>query len=230
MYFGKNLQVLRKMTGMTQEALAEKMNVSRQTVSKWETDSVYPEIDKLIELCSLFNCSVDQLLREDMSFSSEAYSEIRIVCIKSMRYIRYAVISRDPESDAISHVRGWAQQLDIADPEIIGWDFPMLSQEQINVFHMHGYAAALVLPENKEIADVDAEVLSQPEQRYVVITIKDPMAAPFVVIPNAYKALMMHIAINGIKDKRDSSVICCFEKEYCDADGVDCMDVYIAIE
>lgn len=230
MCFGKNLQVLRKMTGMTQEALAEKMNVSRQTVSKWETDAVYPEIDKLIELCGLFNCSVDQLLREDMSFSSEAYSEIRTVILKPMRYIRYAVISRDPESDAISHVKGWAQQLEIAKPEIIGWDFPMLSQEQINVFHMHGYVAALVLPENKEITDIEAEVLSQPEQRYVVITIKDPMSAPFVLIPNAYKALMMHMAINGIKDKRDSSVICCFEKEYYGADGEYYMDVYIAIE
>ena len=55
MSFGKNLQLLRKMRNrMTQEELAEKLQVSRQTVSKWELDTVYPEINKLIELCELF--------------------------------------------------------------------------------------------------------------------------------------------------------------------------------
>ncbi len=230
MLFSKNLQILRKMTGMTQEMLAEKMNVSRQTVSKWESGTACPELDKLVELCGLFNCTVDRILREDMNFSSEAYSEIRTVTLESIKYIRYAVISCEPESDAISHVKGWAEQLGIEKPEIIGWDFPMLSQEQINVFHMHGYAAALVLPEGKEASAIGAEVLSQDKQKYVVITINDPMAAPFVVIPNAYKALMMHMAINGIKDKRDDSVICCFEKEYYGDDGTYYMDVYIAVE
>ncbi len=39
MNFGKNLQILRKMTGMTQEELAERINVSRQTISKWELEA-----------------------------------------------------------------------------------------------------------------------------------------------------------------------------------------------
>ena len=57
MSFGKNLQFLRHLKGnMTQEDLAEKMNISRQTVSKWELDTVQPEMDKAIELCRLFNC------------------------------------------------------------------------------------------------------------------------------------------------------------------------------
>lgn len=60
MSFGQNLQFLRKMYhGMTQEELAEKMGISRQTVSKWELDAAYPEMEKVIELCKLFSCSMD---------------------------------------------------------------------------------------------------------------------------------------------------------------------------
>ena len=52
MSFGKNLQYLRQLSaGMTQETLAEKLNVSRQTISKWEMDAANPEMDKALELC-----------------------------------------------------------------------------------------------------------------------------------------------------------------------------------
>ena len=63
MSFGQNVQFLRKMRNkMTQEELADKLGVSRQTVSKWELDTAYPEMNKLIELCNLFSCSMDQLV------------------------------------------------------------------------------------------------------------------------------------------------------------------------
>lgn len=79
MSFGQNIQFLRKMhKGMTQEELAEKVGVSRQTVSKWELDSTYPEMDKVISLCNLFSCSMDKLVREDISMINEAYSNIRV--------------------------------------------------------------------------------------------------------------------------------------------------------
>ena len=50
MTFGENLQFLRKRSGMTQEDLAEQMEVSRQSVSKWESNSAYPEMDAIIRL------------------------------------------------------------------------------------------------------------------------------------------------------------------------------------
>ena len=63
MSLGKNLQYLRRLSkDMTQEVLAEKLNVSRQTISKWEMDAAQPEMDKAIELCKIFNCSLDNLL------------------------------------------------------------------------------------------------------------------------------------------------------------------------
>ncbi len=231
MSFGQNLQFLRKMrNGMTQEELAERMNVSRQTVSKWELDSAYPEIDKIIELCNLFSCSMDQLIREDMNVINEAYSDIRCEWVEAFSYIRYAVISTEPEDDAKNHVCGWAEKLKIENPQIIGWDFPMLSQEQINVYNMHGYAAALILDEGAELRlPENAEVIRQKRQKYAAITIREPFKAPFYIIPNAYKTLIAYIDANGIPHKDSKDIICCFEKEY-KVDGIDYMDVYIAIE
>lgn len=67
MTFGENLQFLRKRLNMTQEDLAEKMEVSRQSVSKWESNAAYPEMDAIIRLCDLFRCDMDTLLRGDVS-------------------------------------------------------------------------------------------------------------------------------------------------------------------
>lgn len=230
MSLGQNLQFLRNMGNkMTQEELAEKIGVSRQTVSKWELDMVYPEINKLIELCNLFSCSMDELVRENMNISDEAYSDIRIETVETFHYVKYAVISAEPEEDALNHVKQWAKELKINDPEIIGWDFPLLSQEQINVYNMHGYEAALILSDDSLSNGIKRDVFRQERQKYIAITIKSPMEAPFRLIPNAYKVLMTHMKINGIRHKEDKKVISCFEKEY-DEEGLHYMDVYIAID
>lgn len=63
MSFGENLQFLRKKNNITQEQLAEKLGVSRQSVSKWESDGSYPEMDKLMQLCEMFSCNMDSLMR-----------------------------------------------------------------------------------------------------------------------------------------------------------------------
>lgn len=64
--FSTNLQYRRINSGMTQEQLAEKMGVSRQTVSKWESAASYPEMEKLIALCELFGCTLDELIRGEL--------------------------------------------------------------------------------------------------------------------------------------------------------------------
>lgn len=230
MNFGKNLQILRKMTNMTQEELAEKMNVSRQTISKWELGAILPEVEKLVELCEGFNCSVDDLLKGNMDFSNEAYSDIRIVTVEPFRYISYAVISCEPEEDALTHVENWAKHLKAENPYIIGWDFPQVSQEQRNVFHMRGYGAALILADGQNIGDIDAEIKYQDRQKYITITLEEGKGGgEFEVIPNAYKALLTYMSINGIKEKQDSALISCYEHEYFDSNGTKFMDIYIAI-
>lgn len=67
MSFSENLQTLRKANNISQEQLAERLDVSRQAVSKWETDGGYPEMDKLIALCSIFGCTMDELVTGKIS-------------------------------------------------------------------------------------------------------------------------------------------------------------------
>lgn len=70
--FGENLQNLRKIKNMSQEQLAEKLDVSRQAVSKWESGSGYPEIDKIISICEIFNCNMDTLMKGKISEDTTA--------------------------------------------------------------------------------------------------------------------------------------------------------------
>lgn len=63
---GEKIAKLRKDNELTQEQLAEKMEVSRQSVSKWESGLAFPETEKLISLSMLFGCSTDYLLKSDI--------------------------------------------------------------------------------------------------------------------------------------------------------------------
>ena len=67
MSFGENLQFLRKQKNITQEQLAEQLEVSRQSVSKWESSQSYPEMEKLLQICSMFHCNMDTLMQGDVS-------------------------------------------------------------------------------------------------------------------------------------------------------------------
>lgn len=62
MSFAENLRLLRKEKGITQEDLAEMLEVSRQAVSKWEAGSGYPETDKLLTISKKLNISLDYLM------------------------------------------------------------------------------------------------------------------------------------------------------------------------
>ena len=220
MSFGKNLQYLRQLSkNMTQEALAEKLNVSRQTISKWEMDAANPEMDKALEICKIFNCTLDNLFREEMDKRSDAYSNLRVEDVAGFRYIAYTVISTEPESDTIGRMYKIAKENGIENPKVIGWDFPNVSQEQVNVFNMHGYTAALVLPEDVSLEGY--EIKEQATHKYVAIHIERPFEPPFVTIPGAYHTLFDFMRTNGLERVEDE-VIPCFE-----TDG-ESMDVYIA--
>ena len=75
MSFAENLVYLRQHYGVTQEGLAEQLGVSRQTVSKWEAGTNYPEMDKLLVLCDLFHVSMDDLMRGAVSIAKEGDTE-----------------------------------------------------------------------------------------------------------------------------------------------------------
>ena len=103
MKFNEKLIELRKKEGLSQEELGYKLNVTRQTVSKWELGQTTPEMEKLVEMSKIFNVSVDELINE----SEEAVNQNPIieqylknlnihlhpVKIKSRIYLRFLHLS-----------------------------------------------------------------------------------------------------------------------------------------
>ena len=77
MKFEENLVKLRKSKGLSQEELAEKLNVSRQTVYKWETGQSYPELDRLMLIAKLFGRSIDDLVNKELEFGGDAEAKAK---------------------------------------------------------------------------------------------------------------------------------------------------------
>ena len=66
MNLADNLKKIRKDNNLSQEQLAEKLGVSRQAVSKWESGISYPEMDKVIQICNIFNLNINELMNENV--------------------------------------------------------------------------------------------------------------------------------------------------------------------
>jgi len=79
MKLSDNLKIIRKDNNLSQEQLAEKLGVSRQAVSKWESGQSYPEMDKVLLICKLFNFNIDELMNENvMEVSQNKQSKTNI--------------------------------------------------------------------------------------------------------------------------------------------------------
>jgi len=75
MNFGERLKAERTKKGWTQDELAEKLFVSRQSVSKWENGANYPNIEILIKLSDLFGVTIDELLRSDEELTQKVIED-----------------------------------------------------------------------------------------------------------------------------------------------------------
>ena len=231
MKLGVNLQYLRKLHGsMTQEKLAERMGVSRQTVSKWETGEAVPDVDKLLELSKLFSCTLDALLKEDMMPQEDYYSPVSIVTVPAFTLGRYVIISPQPENDVQMYLDRWAAMSGLYDftphPRQIGWDFPFVSMEQQNRFGLRGYAAGWILPDGFEPKCPGIEHYRQKETQYAKITVYDPFQAAFDRIPKGYQRILEYLGANGFKENHGVEFLGCFEEVY-EKGGITCMDIYI---
>ncbi len=78
MEVGKKIYQLRKLSGMTQEQLAEKLNISRQTLSKWENGTSMPDVESVVGLSMLFQTSLDELLLEGNDHAGEKKTQITL--------------------------------------------------------------------------------------------------------------------------------------------------------
>ena len=82
MKFGSNLKELRKSKKLSQEDLAEKVGVSRQSVSKWETGDAYPEMNNILMLCKIFNCKINDILSNNLEDFESFDEEIKMNLVK----------------------------------------------------------------------------------------------------------------------------------------------------
>ena len=193
MSLGANIHHMRQEMSLTQEQLAERMGVSRQTVSRWEADAVVPELEKLVALCDVFACRLDALVREDLRDREKVYSPVETRQVPAFRMARYVMITPNPEDDVNAYMDRWARQAGLpADAKRIGWDFPHVSPEQQSRFGLRGYVAAYVLPEGFAETAPGVEYGGQREAQYAVITVRDPFAAPFERIPADHGASAGH--------------------------------------
>ena len=82
MRFGENLKNLRKIKKLSQEKLAEKVGVSRQSISKWECGEAYPEMDNILILCKIFNCKLNDLIHEDLTDINSLGEDVKMNIVK----------------------------------------------------------------------------------------------------------------------------------------------------
>lgn len=90
MEIGKKLKNARLQKGFTQEAVAEKIQVSRQTISNWENEKSYPDIVSVVNLSNLYDISLDELLKEDKHMLEHLEESTNIV--KSNKRLAVTVI------------------------------------------------------------------------------------------------------------------------------------------
>lgn len=85
MKFGENLKILRTKSKISQEELAEKVGVSRQSVSKWECQESYPEMDNILKLCEIFKCKLNDIVHEDMVDLDSLGEDVKMSIVKLKR-------------------------------------------------------------------------------------------------------------------------------------------------
>ena len=221
MYFSSNLQFLRKQNGMTQEKLAQKLNVSRQAISKWESGETVPEVATLLQLAELFSCKLDDLLRQELSL---AQSPVRIVTVKGFRMVRYCVISPNAQQDAETLLKNWAAKEGIPKPSLLLWSFPYVTQEQKNRFSMTGFEAACILPEDHSPTDNTMPIMMQPDCSYACITIPEPTGREGIA--QGIRTILEALRTMGIPKTAREGFLPCFERRF-EKDSVSYVELFL---
>ncbi len=82
MKFGENLKQIRKEKNISQEELAEKLGVARQSISKWETGENYPSMQNIMCLCDIFKCKINVLVHENISDLNSLDEDVKMGVVK----------------------------------------------------------------------------------------------------------------------------------------------------
>lgn len=223
MYFSRNLQFLRKRSGMTQETLAQHLAVSRQAVSKWESGETMPELPTLLQLSVLFSCKLDDLLRQELTPPD---SPVRIVTVKGFSMVRYCMISPNALEDVQSLLRDWARSEGIDDPSLLLWSFPYVTEEQKNRFCLEGFEAACVLPDGITLSASSFPVSRQPDGTYAMLTMEEPDGRSSTRIAQGIRTILETLHTQNIQKSAKEGYLPCFE-HHCRREGKPVVDLFL---
>lgn len=107
MTIAEKIKQLRKDNSMTQEDLAEKLNVSRQTISKWETSVTIPDADNIVAISKLFNITTDELLDyrvETVQKKKQFIMDMAVLLFGIIGFIVFAILLMTNQVDETSSV------------------------------------------------------------------------------------------------------------------------------
>ena len=107
MTIAEKIKQLRKDNNMTQEDLAEKLNVSRQTISKWETNITIPDADNIVAISKLFNITTDELLDyrvETVQKKKQFIIDMIVLLFGIIGFIVFAILLMTNQIDETSSV------------------------------------------------------------------------------------------------------------------------------
>ena len=107
MTIAEKIKQLRKDNSMTQEDLAEKLNVSRQTISKWETSITIPDADNIVAISKLFNITTDELLDyrvETVQKKKQFIMDMAVLLFGIIGFIVFAILLMTNQIDETSSV------------------------------------------------------------------------------------------------------------------------------
>ena len=107
MTIAEKIKQLKKDNSMTQEDLAEKLNVSRQTISKWETSVTIPDADNIVAISKLFNITTDELLDyrvETVQKKKQFIMDMAVLLFGIIGFIVFAILLMTNQIDETSSV------------------------------------------------------------------------------------------------------------------------------
>lgn len=207
MKFGENLRNLRKSKKLSQEDLAEKMNVSRQSVSKWETGDAYPEMNNILELCKIFHCRINDLVNDSISDIDSLDEDVKMNVIK---FKKDQQTKMKGLSKAISTIAKIGRIITlICIPVVlifmIIFGFVIKDVEVTdNKIKWHGNdAISLIEEEDKVTLKVNNMVLIDANNHNEISTIKDVLTnnsklSVFIIIESAFIVLIITLYLTNV--------------------------------
>ena len=176
MKFGDNLKRVRKMRKISQEELADKLGISRQSVSKWETVENYPSMTNIMCLCTIFKCNINELVHEDMTDINSLDEEVKMSVVKFKEEKQKKVKVLSKIIAVVSKIGRIAAIVGICLTSLIAIVLPIALKDidiKDNKISVNNNIIEIVEEDNKLILKHNNIVLASESNQQSIATIKD---------------------------------------------------------